>query len=230
MGLDKELEGAVSDAVAPSTGKLIGCLIETGKNKYIGSNFEKVGHFPFVHAEQSAMLSVLNSELTPKIKSISMAGTGNITRFKQIVPCLNCYKQMLPYVVKEAILRLYFMEEDRLNSLTIQFRDLDAVYKKLKYSTLSSDNLVEAVKKLRSKTYLQGKIVGVIAELQLLGLNNNVGLYITGSAAKRGGASRLLHNSARKPYNDIDLIAVCDSATRAETLLEGVLKQQFGKK
>ena len=199
----KELERCI----APMTGILVAAAFFTDRGTYLGHNIERQNPTIFEHAERMALRNMLESEASPRIRRIAMAGGGKTEKYKYYTPCFACAHAIVPYTDENTEIILAPLP-GKNSGMKLLFSEVLASHGQLPYSRFASTELSSMEKELEEKTELVGKDVGFIADLAILGLSAGASFYLTGSASGRGGVSNLLNSRSGQAYRDIDLLAV----------------------
>jgi cytidine deaminase len=201
------LKEEIKKAHAPVSGYLVACALVTERVIYTGHNYEHENPVVFEHAEARVLKDILGKEKNPKIKKIVMLGGGKVEKFKFYTPCFGCSQTLHPYIDVNTEIVLLPLKEGG-TGLSLTFDELWESYKNLPYSKISSSDYDSIKTELESKTLLKGRDLNFMADLRLLGLDEGVEFYMTGSATGRGAAGSLILRKLNKSYRDIDLIAV----------------------
>jgi hypothetical protein len=86
------------------------------------------------------------------------------------------------------------------------------------------------VPELLEKTALDEDDAHLIAEFRLVGIENGIEFFLSGSASGRGWVSNAIHKAqgAEKQYNDLDIIAVSfNPESEVERVIENVINSRY---
>lgn len=213
---------------APVTNRTVACMLQTTEDReYRGRNHER-GYKPvspvFIHAEMAALVNMLESdEASGSISRIIMAGTGQ-EKAKEIAPCRSCYTTLLQYMATHVELVLLQPNYFR-NAMVLGGDAIERAYEpKEPLQIGGGETKQQTAKELEAKTDLNQNDAFFIAHLREFMIENEVELYLTGSASGRGGISQEIHKLERKSYTDIDLVAVTDKYPDARKLVDDLNK------
>jgi len=225
--IERLLREEVSLCHAPVTGIFVASAIYTDKAIYLEHNYEFQDPVVFEHSETRSLKHILTQENNPKIHKILLSAGGNANKFKSYVPCYNCATILSSYIQKDASVSLLELP-NRNNGLEFSFEELLEAYKSLPFSEIKSNELEEIKKEIEEKTELRDKDLNCISTLTKFGKENNIGIYLTGSSTKRGGAGTMLNKKSGNKYRDIDILFVANGNTEnLEKYLEDTITSHY---
>jgi len=208
---EKEAERLLKEEVllshAPVTGIFVASAIFTLESIYFEHNYERENPVFFEHSETRSLKEILQHEKKPKINMVMLAAGGNANKYKSYIPCYGCTVALSPYLTADAQVRLLGLP--KVNSgLVFSYKELIESYKALPYSKIEGSDFFATRAQLIEKTALHGIDADFVAELALYGKDRDIGIYLTGSCTKRGGAGTLLNSKSKDKYRDIDIVII----------------------
>jgi cytidine deaminase len=215
---------------APYSEREVACVIETGDSvvQFIGGHNHEHANGDFEHAEPSALSDFIERFPGRKIKRLFMIGYGQ-DKEKKISPCQECYKALFPHLTNTSDIVL-FSPVDFQRATVLTPEDYRPAYEAKEYCAVESETLEDIVPELLEKTALDEDDAHLIAELRLVGIENGIEFFLSGSASGRGWVSNAIHKAqgAEKQYNDLDIIAVSfNPESEVERVIENVINSRY---
>jgi cytidine deaminase len=219
--ISARLKKEISPLEASVTGYFISCAIETELGMYFDHNVENPDTLEFEHAEHRTLTKALESEESPKIKRVLMYGEGKVLKSKHYVPCLYCARELLKYIQLDTTIKL-LQVSDKGKEREFNFQEVLHSYRTYERSNLYAHDRNERCEFLNTDTLLRGNDRDFILDLVDLCVEDEVSLYITGSASGRGGFSNYLLQKTEESYKDIDLFFVLQDSRAWEFFLDKI--------
>jgi len=204
----RKLNHMLDGVEAPVTSLKVACIIETQNSEHCGTNHEWSDPLFFAHAEERALFLMKQRGDFSGIKTIYFGGRGHV-KLSQISPCDNCFNILAPMLSEDSKIVL-FEPNNFFRHMSFSSSELIDAYSKKSYSAIVGNRLSEIEDELKKKTPLVQPDLSFVANLRLLGLENQISFYLVGSASGRNGISQLIHQKENSLYSDIDIVATSE--------------------
>lgn len=186
------------------SGKKVVCCIQTKENSYVATSVDNAKEY--FHAELLAIDLMKAARDVSGITEVILAGIGQ-DKLRRIIPCPSCFELLIPFLRKKGKITVYFPNSFN-KKVSISFSSAKKAFSTLSYSKISG-NAVETIKRMLSeRTPLSGNDLKFIANLRLLGIDNSIQFYLTGSKSGRSGLASLFARTIPASASDLDIIAV----------------------